>query len=207
MLGAPALSDRWYAETLLKLVNTGRLSDPEWNSLLIGVDRGRSGGKPLGYRNEVDPPGVLEDVAIDFYGDALREIVEDQKILRAHPHSTASMAHESWAIDAALEIEGRVVLLPSFELGDVGVAVKYRTMFTDHKTAIDYALLVTAATFWEELCLCRLPTCGKFFLVEPAPHGRPRREYCTDAHRDEFFALGAADRVRKSRARQAKKAK
>lgn len=57
------------------------------------------------------------------------------------------------------------------------------------------------AVLMSALCndLCRCKTCGDFFLVKRAKKGRPRREFCSAAHREKFYDSQGPARVRKSR--------
>ena len=77
----------------------------------------------------------------------------------------------------------------------------YRTIAKSRKAAFDYALGLILGNFSTDLCRCRLQTCAKFFLVEPAKVGRPRREYCSNEHREEFFRQQSGERVKRSRER------
>jgi hypothetical protein len=57
------------------------------------------------------------------------------------------------------------------------------------------------------LGLCRLPGCGRFFKVTRGKPGRPRTDYCTDAHMEQAHALGAAERQKRLRERKKAAAK
>lgn len=64
-----------------------------------------------------------------------------------------------------------------------------------------------AAPLGNDLCQCKLETCARYFLVTKAKTGRPRRDYHDDVCMFEAHARGANARVRRSRARRARKPK
>lgn len=53
-----------------------------------------------------------------------------------------------------------------------------------------------------DLGYCRLPGCGKFFVVERGKPGKPRRDYCCDKHMLEAHAQNATERSRRARAKK-----
>ena len=53
-----------------------------------------------------------------------------------------------------------------------------------------------------DLCRCKLPRCGRFFMAVKSSKGRTRRNYCTDEHMLEAQKATASKRASESRARR-----
>lgn len=101
---------------------------------------------------------------------------------------------------------GDVFILPEFVETNGHVKAQYRIVPSGIFEALRYAMHLLSSKdqpYRRDLCICRLETCGKFFLARRSERaGRPRRDYCCNEHMQEAHALGSAMRVRNSRARR-----
>jgi hypothetical protein len=174
------LTDRRRVHLLLKGVNSGKLSASEWVSL-------QSGAEAIVVGEESRP---LRPELRQSYRDTLSRFVKSKPRVNSNM-GQALCARLEDSITGALRAE----MTPQGNL-----VINYQAFGGDEEAGLDYALVLLLGSngpFARDLCMCRL--CGKFFLVKPIPVGRPRREFCTDTHRDKFFDQGASARVKKAR--------
>jgi hypothetical protein len=174
------LTDRRRVDLLLKGVNSGKLSAGEWVSLQSGAEAIVAGAESRPLRPELR----------QIYRDILSHFVKSKPRVNSNM-GQALCARLEDSITGALRAE----MTPQGNL-----VFNYQAFGGDEEAGLDYALVLLLGSngpFARDLCMCRL--CGKFFLVKPIPVGRPRREFCTDRHRDTFFEQGASARVKKAR--------
>lgn len=76
---------------------------------------------------------------------------------------------------------------PVLEKARKGQALKWLREFRTAADTLDFAamlLLNTDEPYGANLCRCRLPSCGKFYLAaQNSKGGPPNRNYCTPEHR------------------------
>jgi hypothetical protein len=189
------LSERDYVEFLLRVVNTGKITP--WDLVVLRA-------------NGMDPPDEwTEAVPSSWPGNLVDDFKQQLTLVHGNPSAAARLVPP-----LVQRLVGRILLVPlaespTFTAGRTPTAgapiepieMTYLPRCADEHAGLEYAELILITKFAKDLCRCRLPSCGIFFLAERAPRGRIRREYCTPAHRKERFAAEGADRVRASRAR------
>jgi hypothetical protein len=91
------------------------------------------------------------------------------------------------------------------ERGSLEYFHNYVTGNSDGQLGLFLALLLDPErSFGQDLRRCRLPGCGRFFLVAPDRRGGPIPAYCPDTdHQKQAGALTAKDRAKKYRANKA----
>jgi hypothetical protein len=178
-----AIPDRRRIELFLKALNTGELMDSERITLQVGVE----------WQLRDDEVWRLDP-----------ELIALRKEVLVHYLETSPRVLSGFGGSLCERLKWSIVSIPVFEMSRSGELVRNEIVVGKDDTAgLDYALLLLLSSsreFGRDLCKCR--ECGTFFLVEPVPKGRPRREYCSVAHRDKFFEDGAGARVKKSREEQ-----
>lgn len=176
------LSDRDRAALYLDAINTCALSHQSMLRISFGIRV-----TPSSEMADLTVPKEMRDEHVDILGAATRE---------------RRMFPSFIAMGTAVKVRDKLitVLEPSIDRS-IGFSVAYRTVATSRQAAFEYALVLVLGQLAGDLCRCRLPSCGKFFLVEPVKIGRPRREYCSDEHREEFFRQQSPERVKRSRER------
>ena len=204
--GQPALTDQELVEALFGFANDGSV-----RARLL-LQSGASPGEGLLSRQRDQPrhpehPGAIamlgpDGAIVPVYQpgqlelrDALAQIAQGE---------VPPAVRESWARRAA-----GVVLLPEFSADGVQ---RYRyahfeTYATGPQPQIAFALmLLLAGPFRDQVCRCKLSSCGRFFLASAPKGGRgaPIREYCPGTDHREIAHQGtAAERMRRSRRERA----
>jgi hypothetical protein len=103
----------------------------------------------------------------------------------------------------------RIEIRPTFLVTTTGVEVRYRHIPADLDAALGYVLMLlldSKRPYGRDLCRCKISECQKFFLAIKQKTGRPRRDYCTQAHLDASRARTGVRRVQDYRRRQKAKA-
>ena len=180
-----ALSERSRVEIFLNAVNAGAICERDIIRIGSGLRR-------------VD--GLEETEADDHRHTIHASFIEHWRQLLGAVVNEPSIISPTICMHLAQRLRGRVFAVPAPRLTRDGFAMNFRLATTGTFPALDYANVLLLSNFVNDLCQCHLPMCRKFFLAEPVPVGRPRREYCTEKHRDEFFKQTGADRVAASRA-------
>ena len=99
----------------------------------------------------------------------------------------------------------RIAIRPAFLVTQEGVEIHYRHFPADLNAAFGYVLLLLLDAqrgYGRDLCRCKIKECQKFFLAIKPPLGRPRRDYCSQAHLEASRALTGVQRVQAYRKRQ-----
>jgi hypothetical protein len=180
-----ALSERERVEIFLSVVNAGGISGGDATRIGSGL------ASITGLKPTPDDDQVFEipKPFLDHWRELLAAVVNEPSII-----------NPIVCMDLALQLHGKILAVPAPGLSRNGFEMNYRIATTSVFAALDHANVLVLANFAKDLCQCHKPACGIFFLADPAPVGRTRREYCTDEHRDEFFKQTGADRVAASRA-------
>ena len=108
--------------------------------------------------------------------------------------------------DDGSELAHGVTVTPVVVPSPNGPSLRYFHKFSDIQTLVSYAaLLVLDQTrpYGRDLCVCKLRSCGKLFMLKRPHSGRPRRDYCSDAHMERAHNLARPLRGR-SKARKPK---
>jgi hypothetical protein len=179
------LSERSRVEIFLSAVNAGGIRGRDAIRIGSGLRR------VVGLEKSEDDDSLFQipTVFIDHWRQLLGAVACEPSII-----------NPIVCMHLALGLHGKIVAVPAPGLTREGFAMSYRIAATGVYPALDYANVLLLSNFVNDLCQCHLPTCGIFFLAEPVPVGRPRREYCTEKHREDFFKRTGADRVAASRA-------
>ena len=179
------LTEKARVETFLNVVNAGAIPGADIFRIGSGLD------SMSGMKDDADHKTVFEmpKQFIDHWRQMLTAVVKDPSIV-----------NPTVCTYLALGLHGKIVAAPVPVLTREGFAMNYRIAATSVWAALDHANVLLLSNFLSDLCQCHLPTCGIFFLAEPVPVGRPRREYCTEKHREAFFKQTGAERVAASRA-------
>ena len=97
-------------------------------------------------------------------------------------------------------------LLPVFDFDNDGLRIRYRYRVNSIAAALDYAVLLIfdrKRPFLKDVCRCKLDGCGRFFLLDRATGGRPRKDYCCKGHMDQAHDAAGAKRADLSRRKRA----
>jgi hypothetical protein len=103
----------------------------------------------------------------------------------------------------------RITIKPTYLLSATGVEVHYRHSPADLDAALGYVLMMlldSKRPYGRDLCRCKIPECQNFFLAIKPKTGRPRRDYCCQAHLDASRTRTGVRRVQDYRRRQKAKA-
>jgi hypothetical protein len=109
----------------------------------------------------------------------------------------SSLLSDLWVLPR-LKVRGPTDLGIEFD-----IIVGYRGIFS----LACYLIADSARGFGDDLCRCKLDECGKWFLANKPPTGRPQRLYCGKPHMDQAHERGSTARARKSRAAKAVRAR
>jgi hypothetical protein len=99
----------------------------------------------------------------------------------------------------------RIEIRPTFLVAETGVEVHYRHLPADLDAALGYVLMLlldSKRPYGRDSCRCKISECQKFFLAIKPKTGRPRRDYCCQAHLEASRNLTGARRVQDHRRRQ-----
>jgi hypothetical protein len=99
-----------------------------------------------------------------------------------------------------------LVLVPVWIESGKTLRLRFAVLTDELPGVLRYALsLLLDEEFGAQLCRCKLPECGRFFLAAAAQVGgvRPRRAYCSDEHMTVAHNRGAARRVGRARKKKA----
>ena len=175
------MPDRRYVVTFLDAINNGWMSEAD-AFRLANVEEKDALTDGTEHINISVP-------ALAHYRGLLSALIADPEI--ADPK--ICMALSGNIID-------KVVAAPIPVIASGKFSISYRAVKIPTGSVLEWALVLLLGSFVDALCQCHLPSCRKFFLVEPMPRGRPRREYCSDKHRRAFFKKDGAMRTNASRA-------
>jgi hypothetical protein len=173
------ISDRSYVEIFLNGINAGAFSEADARRLITASNDDDGGTWSLN----------APDSVIAHYRELLSAVVAEPSIVSPAVCETL-----------VAKLAGKVVAVPAPRIEAGKFSMGYKVTRIAKNAVIDWATVLLLGNFIQDLCQCHLPSCKKFFLVEPVLVGRPRREYCSKEHRDDFFNKGRKERVRASRA-------
>jgi hypothetical protein len=157
--------------------------------LFLGVVNG--GSLPVSRVGDVCVSFGLPADLISAYRAELLELLRDQAHRQVVPLDRASFEQGFAAALRGVASQG-----PIDTMSNLGGAPHYvRSM------RVEAGRSVLLNELSHDLCRCK--TCGDFFLAKRMKRGRPRRDYCTPKHRQEFYSSQSPARVRKSRQNRA----
>lgn len=96
----------------------------------------------------------------------------------------------------------KVWVLPALRRVGKGVRLVNHISITGPESLRGFSsmlLLDESRPYGKDLCQCKLDGCGRFFLVQKPPTGRPQRLYCTREHMLEVHARESTRRAKESR--------
>jgi hypothetical protein len=99
----------------------------------------------------------------------------------------------------------RITIQPTYLVSAKGVEVHYRHHPADLDAALGYVLMMfldSKRPYGRDLCRCKISECGNFFLAIKPKTGRPRRDYCCQAHLEISRTRTGVRRVQDYRRRQ-----
>jgi len=180
------LTERERCQLLLDFANEGRLPDAAWCAILGGVTS-----------------ETLLEPALRMVRESLELRIALPKLKGRERAGVLSRSLTWWALQVG---EGGIIKLPLPDVRSGTFLLEDRVQAPDKMTGLAYAMcLLWDSKRPEGDALARCRYCGTFFFVErPESSGRPRREYCSDKHRDLRKAEGNTARVARYRIRKRK---
>lgn len=200
------ISDRGYVQACLDLANNpSEFADETVSELEPAPDAGLINCYlTIMHFEEVNwTLKIHEAFARQYRSDAreLRRLLR-QTLEEAIDGIPAARRRRRTRVDVMLDgvvVETELQLLRSGRLEHL-----HRYVPNDHEAALALLwvfLLDPDRPFGQEVRICDLERCAKYFLAEKNPKGGRRRKYCSHAHTLEADALKAVDRNAKARKR------
>ena len=188
---APILDERRYLECGLDFANADEASS------LVSMENALMSGL------EPEPLAQIESL-IAPRAEKLRTL-RDQFRARLEQIRRGSQK-DRLALGVTVGIEAsQMVIRPTYGVRESSVEVRYRHYPVNLLAALAYVLLLLlddSRRYGKDLCQCRLKTCQRYFFAIKPPTGRPRRDYCCQAHLDAARAATGTRRVQNYRKRQ-----